>query len=286
MMSASAPPVEDPSIPIPMLQTPILPQSNDISFPHYPIINNHSLPEEDNIKYIDFKIKKSTLNAHFNSWKRSLWFPPQSFIEVATIIEISPILVPYWLLSTQSIILIKAQVLEADNEWKVIEDQKSSYFENLFFLGAPVDVPHYDILSDSAQYWNPSILLQQENVRKSWFPKLPHTGTKSLDIDQRCRQKIEELEIESTKPYLTKQGYHSISDVSVKVIDLQNISKTLIYLPLYVCLYQYHNYFYTVMINGFNGATTGERPYNTLVEIVQSISGVSGFGSFLKWYSK
>jgi hypothetical protein len=305
MMSASAPPVEDPPLTIP--ESPILPpQNDDLNFPGYPIISNQKEPDEI-IECIDFRIHLSKVDELFNSWKKSLWFPPQSFVETAVLKEISPVLVPHWLFSTDCVISIKANVLELSYDpvtrlqfqnWKDITLQKSSHLNNLLFLGVPEDVVNYNMLLESTQNWDPSFLKEKptdstldyfrsffsevpSTKEPSDYPKLPH-DTWTQCFDKHCRQKIEELEIEPSKNYLHQKGYLTISNVSVKVIDLQYIKKTLYYLPLYICLYQYYNYFYTIIINGVNGTVKADRPYNSIVEIISS--GFSGLGSYFRWY--
>jgi len=183
-------------------------------------------------------------------------------------------------------------------EWREIFDQKISHFDNIICLGVPISVAHYVNLLDSVKHWDSSLLLEEINAEDNtgwWmnlfrsfvgseqsknksipeYPLLPLDSWLSC-FDRHCRKKIEELEIESATLFLKKRGYSNVKDISITINNVtENFTKTLFYLPIFICLYQYDNLFYTLIINGLNGFATGERPYNPLGQIAQA--GVSGF---------
>jgi len=310
MMSASAPPVDDSPMVIPppsnIVRTETIRSPQITVSPPVKLEVNQN-PMMDEVKYIDFNLSSSSLTSQFNNWKYSLWFSPHGFHEHATIRDISAVLVPHWVYSVDCIVSIKAMV-QSENfdprtrekilDWKEISEQKVSHFDDVMALAVPLDVANYGLLLESSQFWKSTSLhegLDQDNT--GWFdyiksfistsdpkqsesmleyPTLPNDNWKTC-FDRHCRKVIEALEVEPTTLFLKKRGYSVFKDLSIRVTDTSNFRKTLYYLPLYICHYQYNNQFFTVMINGKNGSTNGERPYNTMGYLFQA--GVYGLQS-------
>lgn len=182
---------------------------------------------------------------------------------------------------------------ELISDWKEIVEQKFSHHEDVMALGVPLDVAHYSLLSESSSNWKSSMLSEDHNAGwLDYFKSFIVTSSKqeSLDIptlpidhwkacfDRHCRKQIEQtLEIEPITLLLKKKGYSSFKDLSITIVDTSNFSKSLYYIPLYLCLYQFNNQIYTIMINGRDGTINGERPYNTMGYLLQA--GVYGLQS-------
>jgi len=257
---------------------------------------------------VDFKVNLSQINKCFSYWKKSLWFAPDKFFDNATVKDVSQVLVPHWLFNVACNVTIKATVLLTTvdpythvpkHEWREIYDQKSSHITNFLCLATPINVPHYLRLLDNAKSWEPSILLEDIVAANStgWFSNLlrsfvglEKTDKKSIPehpllpvdnwlscFDRHCRKKLEELEVEPATLYLKKKkGYSDVKDISITVNDVtSNFTKTLFYLPLFICVYQYSDNFFTLIINGINGNANGERPFSPLGQLAQA--GVTGF---------
>jgi len=263
---------------------------------------------------MNFKVNISQIEKCFNYWKKSLWFAPQRFYENANIRDISQVLVPHWFFNVDCNVTIKANVLQTivnpytnvpKQEWREIYEQKLSHLDNIICLGIPISEAHYINLLDSVKHWDPSNILEiiHEEENPGWFTNLIRSFVSSeqpkksipeypllpLDnwlscFDRHCRKKIEESEIEPATLFLKKKGYSNVKDISVTVNNItQNFTKTLFYLPVFICLYQHDNLFYTLVINGINGYATGERPYNPLGQLAQAgASGLQAIDSFFR----
>jgi hypothetical protein len=311
MMSASAPPVEDLS-PIPK-PSPIFTISNTVPGSEQNTPKTEVKSPQEDIHYINFKVDSTQIDKCFNFWKKTLWFTPQKFFEMAVIRDISQVLVPHWLFNVDCEVTIKANVLQSivdpytyvlKQEWRDIFDQKISHFDNIICLGTPLNEAHYVHLLESVKHWDPSSILQNADESTGWwvtlfrsfmgseqqkkksvseYPLLPFDSWLYC-FDRHCRKKVEELEIEQASLFLKKKGYSNVKDLSVNVRSVTpHFTKTLIYLPIFICLYQFENLYYTVIINGINGYATGERPYSSLGQIAQAgVSGLQAIDSYFR----
>jgi len=266
---------------------------------------NKKPPEPPTIetKYVHFKFNITEISRCFNYWKKSLWFTPSQFLETAAIQDISQILVPHWIFNVDCVVTIKANVMQnvidpksntLIQEWKDIYDQKICHFDDVIVLGIPTNIPHYVTILDCVKFWEPAKLLEKDESAVGWFMGLFKNLVSSQEsknsipehpvypndpwnvcFDRHCRSEIEKMEQEPATLFLRKKGYDSVSKITVTINELtQNFTKTLIYLPLYICMYQFDNHFYALGINGSTGYAVGERPYNPLGQLWQA--GASG----------
>jgi len=232
MMSASAPPVEDLS-PIPK-PSPIFTISNTVPGSEQNTPKTEVKSPQEDIHYINFKVDSTQIDKCFNFWKKTLWFTPQKFFEMAVIRDISQVLVPHWLFNVDCEVTIKANVLQSivdpytyvlKQEWRDIFDQKISHFDNIICLGTPLNEAHYVHLLESVKHWDPSSILQNADESTGWwvtlfrsfmgseqqkkksvseYPLLPFDSWLYC-FDRHCRKKVEELEIEQASLFLKKK---------------------------------------------------------------------------------
>jgi len=231
-----------------------------------------------------------------------VWLAPTGFTTSAMLTQIDQILVPHWLFNVDCTVKVNASVyrlvIDVNNkaekyDWLPISDTKYATYKDILSLGTETNAIFYDLLVESVKDWEVPTLLQKEQSTFEWFVNgfkrivgadtpsekeaTPPPKTVSIEsipwrvsFDRHCRKYIEELEIEAAKSFLKLKGHDMLKDVSVVIENFtENFSATQVYLPIFICHYEYERENFGLIVNGKNGKVVGDRPYSMFGKLFQ-----------------
>uniref|UniRef100_A0A6B2L280 RING-type domain-containing protein n=1 Tax=Arcella intermedia TaxID=1963864 RepID=A0A6B2L280_9EUKA len=257
-----------------------------------------------NVREVNFSIGYNEVNIMFNQWKSSLWLTPRSFRNTAKLISVDEILVPHWLFDVRCTMKMTGLInkltynksTETDSfEWVLFSEQKSASYDDLFVLGIDETERSYQILQECVKHWEiPTLFQKASSSSYGWgiletlknkiigtAPQTKKTTTERLTpihwkkaFDKYARATVCQRELENAPQYMEKMTGESLyKDIAVDINSLSDdFKRILVFVPFYLCTYQFQDSVYIFAVTGKEGRAEGERPYGLLGNLLNGAS--------------
>jgi hypothetical protein len=267
--------------------------NNNNQYPGTHSTNNNNMnvrpvnrAEFASLRYGDFMTQLSDVPAILSEWAQSIWFAPANFAKDVRIGPIQAAVAPYYIFDVKLELRFTAEVTYVGaRDWRPITGRRHGQYAKLLANGVDSSCVHHRlIVQGDAEFdlsklevvsgvggwlWkgiNKLLGAEQENKDKTQPPKnalvlgaLPYQTCWQTVMENIKTSELTKIEIDLRND----KTISGIRNIEVKIGETQ-LTKSLVYFPVYLTSYAYQTQVYLVVVNGQNGQIYADRPHNAM----------------------
>mmetsp|Transcript_1967 Transcript_1967/g.6184 ORF Transcript_1967/g.6184 Transcript_1967/m.6184 type:complete len:585 (+) Transcript_1967:1274-3028(+) len=224
--------------------------------------------------FAKFSVRPEVALKRLRSWAKERWFAPSEFVEKYNPGQMHACYIPFWSFSVATFTNYRCLALrkvedevsiaagtEAKPQWVETtgsrESGESEYKDILLCATKTENLTKWE-KQFSREDWRPSTAKYDLTEFPEQLWKEPAIEWSSL-WQLHAEKVIKRQERKQCTKELERTGLKS-KEMVVQVM-YRNLTKQLVYLPIYLATYQYEGKDYAVSVHGQSGKVVGERPY-------------------------
>jgi hypothetical protein len=243
---------------------------------------------------VPFQIQRDQVRAALNTWKSSRRFAPGALRDAEALADAEPVFLPYWMFGAETVTSYKGR--RGDHHW-VTRDRTTTDSEGR---------QHHESHQERETKWHrvhgevwrefQGVLVPGSTLLPEKLPAWPlsaaepygsasSSDSRTIRYDRDSDRALVVAQREMEKAIVEDCRADIGGDaqvVSSTSVDYRAGSTELVLLPAWFLTYTFRSRQWTVLVNGFSGEVSGERPYSapkimSLVGAVALVVAVLGF---------
>jgi len=204
---------------------------------------------------VPFRISRNDATALLRKWLSSKFWAPSDLANVASVVGMTGIFVPYWVFSANTFTYWTADSSNAPSTsmsgWVPIAGENRASYNGLL-VGASSVLSPQETHEIAPFQMEDALSIDKVNLEKILYEQFRVQPKYARHLAQ---QGLEERELEACAKKIN--GRHRHLKVNVRT---ENLSTEGILLPVWVMAYRYNHQVYRFLINGQTGRSTGTSP--------------------------